>query len=100
MGRPHRGQAASVGHIHRQLRAAGGGQDDDPLLDYLTTLEDWWHYLARTWVVVTSKYATLLRAELGEHLHPDDLLLVVKSGGVGAWAGFPERPDAWLRRHV
>lgn len=76
------------------------GKDYDPLLDYLTTLEDWWHYLDSTWVVVTSKTATQLREELQELVDDKDLVLVVKSSGVGAWAGFPERPATWLQRHL
>lgn len=60
----------------------------------------YWHHLDSTWVVVTDKTPAQVRDELTPFIDKNDELLVVRSGGVGAWAGFNQRGSEWLKEHL
>ncbi|UQO35931.1 hypothetical protein [Burkholderia cepacia] len=70
----------------------------------IATLENsfskWWHHLDSTWVIVTDKTAKQVRDTLRPHMHQDDELLVIQSGGVGAWAGFNQAGSSWLLNNL
>jgi len=59
-----------------------------------------WHHLDSTWIVVTEKTAVQIRDSLKSQLDKDDELLVVASGGVGAWHGFNEAGSSWLKKNL
>ena len=63
-------------------------------------LGTWWHHLDSTWVVVSDLGAAGIRDKLKPHIKNNDELLVVKSGGEGAWAGFSDRASKWLKDHL
>lgn len=60
----------------------------------------YWHHLDSTWIVVTEKTAAQIRDELAVHLDQNDELLVVLSGGAGAWEGFNTKGSQWLKDHL
>lgn len=76
------------------------GKDYDNLIDYLKSLNTWWHHLGSTWVVVTSMSARELRDEIAKHVDSNDQVLVVKSGGEGAWRNFTDKGNSWLQKHL
>lgn len=60
----------------------------------------WWHHLDSTWIVVTNLSASQIRDQLQPYLDADDELLVLKSGGEGAWAGFNTSGSGWLKSNL
>jgi hypothetical protein len=71
------------------------------LIDAIKALSGtWWHHLDSTWIVVTDKSAVEIRDALRKHIDDDDELLVVKSGGEGAWAGFNDKGSKWLKDNL
>ncbi len=84
--------------ISYDLNAPGKNYDD--LIEALKTYDYWWHHLGSTWCVVTSKSAAQVRDHLAQHIDKNDSLLVVKSGGEGAWTGFNERGSKWLKDNL
>lgn len=56
----------------------------------------WWHHLDSTWIVVTEMSAKDIRDKLRPILDANDELLVILSGGEGAWSGFDEKGSKWL----
>lgn len=76
------------------------GKDYEELIGALKSYETWWHHLGSTWCVVTTKTAAEVRNHLKKYLDGNDMLLVVKSGGEGAWTGFNESGSAWLKKHL
>lgn len=75
-------------------------KDYPKLIEYLKSHTSWWHHLGSTWVVVTDLTAAQLRDGIAEHTDANDKFLVVKSSGVGAWAGFSAKGDDWLMKHL
>jgi hypothetical protein len=59
-----------------------------------------WHHLDSTWIVVTDMTAKAIRDDLKKKLDKDDELLVVNSGGEGAWSGFNDAGSKWLLKHL
>jgi len=76
------------------------GKDYKELIDYLKSLDNWWHNLGSTWVVVTSMTAVQLRDAINKHIDADDRVLVVKSAGEGAWRGFTDTAGEWLKENL
>ncbi|WP_182378662.1 SinR family protein [Nocardioides sp. WS12] len=76
------------------------GKDYSELIEYLQSLEDWWHGLGSTWVVVTSMTARQLRDAIKAHTDSNDRVLVVMSSGVGAWRGLGASGNEWLQEHL
>lgn len=76
------------------------GETYTELIDALKAYGTYWHHLDSTWVIVTNQTATQVRDNLAKHLKADDQLLVVSSGGVGAWQGFEEKGSKWLKDHL
>jgi hypothetical protein len=60
----------------------------------------WWHHLDSTWIVVSDKSEIEIRDILWAHMYKDDQLLVVKSSGIGAWQGFSESGNKWLKDYL
>ena len=60
----------------------------------------YWHHLDSTWIVVTDLTAAQIRDDLMRYIDPNDEVLVVKSGGVGAWVGIKQSGSDWLKRHL
>ena len=60
----------------------------------------WWHHLDSTWIVVTDLSAVEIRDKLKPHVKNNDKILVVKSGGEGAWYGFNDQGSKWLKDHL
>jgi hypothetical protein len=75
-------------------------QDYHDLIEAIKTYSKWWHYLDSTWIIVTNTTAKEIRDDLGQHIDDDDELLVVKSGGLGAWKGFDEKAGKWLKDNL
>lgn len=84
--------------ISYDLRKPGKNYDD--LIEALKTYETWWHHLGSTWCIVTARTAAQVRDHLAQHIDQNDALLVVKSGGEGAWMGFNERGSKWLKDNL
>lgn len=60
-----------------------------------------WHDLDSTWVIVTDKSCVTVRDELKKHFDSnDELLVVVKLSGEGAWRGPKENGSKWLMDHL
>lgn len=59
-----------------------------------------WSRLDSTYVVVSDMTAKEIRNDLRECLDDDDELLVVKSGGVGAWHGFGAATRKWMKTNL
>ena len=76
------------------------GKDYSKLLKHLKSYGNWWHHLDSTWVIVTHKSAVEVRDETAAHMDANDLLLVVKSAGVGAWRGFNQEGSEWLKANL
>ena len=76
------------------------GKDYAALIDYLKSLDNWWHHLGSTWVIVTSLTAVQLRDGIGRHVDQNDKVLVVQSASIGAWRGFSDRGSKWLKEHL
>ena len=77
------------------------GETYGELIDAIKNVgTNWWHHLDSTWVVVTAKTAAQVRDELQRHLRADDQLLVVRSGGEGAWCGFKDTGSTWLKANL
>ncbi len=73
------------------------GQDYEGLYEAIKSLGSWWHHLDSTWVVVTAKTATQVRDALIPEIDSNDKVLVVRSGGEGAWKGFNDKGSQWLK---
>ena len=76
------------------------GQNYNDLYDAIKSFGTWWHHLDSTWLIVTTQTATQIRDKLTRHLDNNDCLLVVKSGGVGAWTGFSDKGSQWLKDNL
>lgn len=76
------------------------GKNYDGLIEAIKSYGTWWHHLGSTWCVVTTKTAAQIRDHLNKHIDKNDLLLVVKSGGEGAWTGFNETGSKWLKDNL
>ena len=76
------------------------GEDYEDLIDAIKTYGTYWHHLDSTWIIVTDETAAEIRDKLKKHIKNDDELLVVKSGGVGAWTGFNDKGSNWLKEHL
>jgi hypothetical protein len=59
-----------------------------------------WHNLDSTWIVVTELTAVQIRDDLKRYIDKNDELLVVKSGGEGAWIGIKKTGSDWLKKHL
>ena len=76
------------------------GETYDDLINAIKRLGSWWHHLDSTWVVVCDLTAVQIRDRLRPHLKSDDQLLIVLSGGIGAWFGFNDKGSAWLKANL
>ena len=76
------------------------GEDYEELEDAIKSLGKWWHHLDSTWIVVCDKSAEEIRDDLKGHIRRGDKLLVVLSGGEGAWYGFNDRGSRWLKNNL
>lgn len=76
------------------------GQDYGRVTSFLENLDNWWHHLGSTWVVVTELSATQLRDEIKSRVDTNDKVLVVQSSNVGAWVGFSEKGSTWLKKNL
>lgn len=76
------------------------GRDYSSLYDALKSEITWWHHLESTWLVVSNKSAADLRNKLAATMDDNDKVLVVNSGGYGAWKGIPESGSDWLKKHL
>ena len=54
------------------------GKNYTPFYDALRTQGQWWHYLASTWLIDTTKTPKQVYAELGPHLTTLDSILVTE----------------------
>ena len=61
------------------------GQNYDALYERIKTYDNWAHIAKSTWAVVTAKTAEQVRDNLFAVMDDNDRLVVVKSGGAGAW---------------
>ncbi len=75
-------------------------QDYPDLIEAIKAYGTWWHHLDSTWIIVTNSTAKEIRDDLARHIDSNDELLVVKSGGVGAWKGFDDKGSSWLKDHL
>lgn len=80
--------------ISYDLKAPGKNYND--LITALESYGTYWHNLGSTWCIVTNKTATEVRDHLTRYMDANDRLLVVLSGGVGAWKGFNADAATWL----
>ena len=76
------------------------GETYSELIDAIKSLGSWWHHLDSTWVIVTNQSAVQIRDALQRHLKQDDQVLVVRSGGEGAWKGFDNNGADWLKSNL
>lgn len=76
------------------------GQDYSELHEHLKSYGTYSHRLESTWLLVTTKTATQVRDGVLEHIDSNDKVLVVESGGNGAWSGIPEAGSKWLKEHL
>jgi hypothetical protein len=76
------------------------GQNYAGLHDAIKSLGTWWHHLESTWHVVTDKSAKQVRDTLAPELDANDKILVVRSGGEGAWKGINDNGSAWLKNNL
>ena len=76
------------------------GKDYGDLIEYLKTMDRWWHNLGSTWVVETDLTAAQLRNGINQHTDQNDKVLVVLSAGVGAWRGFNDSGSDWLKSNL
>lgn len=76
------------------------GQDYSSLHDAIKGLGAWWHHLESTWLVVTNRTAAQVRDALAPEMDGNDKILVVRSGGEGAWKGFTDKGSQWLKDNL
>lgn len=80
---------------------AGYSAAHKKLTDRLSALfPTFWKNLDSTWIVVTSLTVVQIRDDLRGYIDSNDELLVVKSGGVGAWVGFSDDASKWLKDYL
>jgi len=72
------------------------GQDYNSLFEVIKSFGNWWHCLDSTWAIETPSSAEQILDRLSQELDANDALLVVKSAGIGAWAGFNTECSTWL----
>lgn len=61
----------------------------------------WWHHLDSVWVVESDHMtASQIRDDLVDYIGENNEVLVVLSGGIGAWAGFNEKGAEWLEKYI
>ncbi|MFD1794726.1 SinR family protein [Paracoccus aurantiacus] len=60
----------------------------------------YWHHLDSSWIINSSKTATLLRDRFKTVLDDDDELLVIKVSAPAAWHGFNKSGSDWLVKHI
>lgn len=84
--------------ISYDLKTPGKNYDD--LIKAIESYGTWWHHFGSTWCIVTEKTAAQVRDHLKQHMDNNDKLLVVKSGGEGAWFGFNDKGSQWLKDNL
>lgn len=76
------------------------GQDYTNLYKHLRSYGTYSHAEESVWVIVTDRSATQVRDAATVYLDKNDKLLVVLSGGVGAWHGMSASTTEWLRKYL
>jgi hypothetical protein len=77
------------------------GENYEELIDYLKSLDNWWHHLDSTWLVVTSQTASELMDELKRLVNGGDKVVVVNvTDDLWASLGLSDKGNDWLRKYV
>lgn len=77
------------------------GKDYPQLIEAIKKLSSiWWHHLDSTWIIQSNESAKTIRDTLKKHIDANDELLVVNSGGEGAWTGFNDSGSNWLKENL
>jgi hypothetical protein len=77
------------------------GQNYEDLFEKIKSIAGgWWHHLDSTWIITHNGPASTIRDALTPHIDTNDELLVVKSGGEGAWCGFNVKGSEWLKENL
>lgn len=71
----------------------------EKLYAFLKSQNNWWHYLASTWLIVSQKSASELTDEIVPFINKGDRFLIVPlvSGGSG-W--LPSKAWDWIKKHL
>ena len=76
------------------------GRNYTGLYDRIKSYDAWAHIVESTWAVVTNQRATDVRDYLWAVMDNNDKILVVQSGGVGAWVGLSDKLTDWLKENL
>ncbi len=76
------------------------GRDYSSLIPAIKELGNWCHAFESFWVIQTGKTAVEVRDVLISHIDSNDQLLVISSGGEGAWRNLSADVSSWLNKNL
>lgn len=72
------------------------GRNYESLITAIKSYSEWAHPLESVWIVKTTRTAAEIRDDLGQHIDPNDGLIVVSFGSSWASIGLSSNVSKWL----